>query len=266
MKRMFQIDELLKTRLFRSVFLIYFGIAFALTLIQIRYEYDRAKKELTEHLHIVSDGQTQSIELAVWRFDFESLYSSIQFALKSGLYDGIVVRDRSGGIFAQAGTVLPSDISSKLIFGYYAPLQMLALKIEHSENLMAAKSPMKSPSSRGTEPKTELGTIDFYIKQERVLTMISNSIAIIVTNACLKSLALWAIFRFFLNRMVRKPLSQLTKIVEETDFSALVASPKHPPQASFANGLGHKHADELTSLAKAFDHALSALISSKELI
>ena len=266
MKRLFEIKQPLATRLFRSVFLLYFGFAFALTLLQIGYEYDRAEKDSIKQLQIIADGQAQSIELAVWRFGFESLYSSIQFALKSGLYDGIVVFDRSGGVFAQAGTVFSADISRNPIIGDHEPLQTLALKSEPAESLILARSVMRTPSLRGTGPQAEIGIIHFYMKQERVLAMIGNSVAIIVINACLKALALWAIFRFFLNRIVRKPLSQLIKIAQETDFSALVMSHEHPPQAYFADGLGHKHADELRSLAKAFDHAVSALVSSKELI
>lgn len=238
------------TRLLAITFSIYFLIAVLVTLGHMAFEYDQAKKNILADLKVFQATFQPILSQMVWSINKEALHRTV---------DGIAAAPTIAGVRIKAlgmdevsvGTILDDQGKLKAI----SRLEKPAFWGEGNAvdpGVFGYEFPIIYKTGDGKEELVGQGI--FYSSNAIVFQRVKYGFALIVLNSVIKTLALWIIFSWLSERILRRPLASLTTAVQQVDLERL-------EQAKIELNLHGR--DELKILQEAFNDMLQKLLVAR---
>ena len=201
-------------RLLRVVFSCYLIVTVIVTSVQLYLEYENIEESLLVELFNVSQSFSESIGKALWNVDIDSMQSLLAGLNKIQIIDGVTIEDHNGEIQYYVGEITKharSVASNRVIIFNGKVAREKTLNIgdvhyhmyEYSFEVMFRVHEAKKPKL--------IGRVYLYSSRKTVISRVADSFLIIIINALIKTGALWVIFLFFVNRVIAKPLGELSE-------------------------------------------------------
>lgn len=199
--------------LLTSVLSVYFVLTLMVTCVQILAEYFDTKQRLVEELQNQQSTFSTSLARSLWEFNFDQINATAQGLISIPAIQGIIIRDDTGQVLANLGSAaqldrIPLNHAESLnlaeqdgIFGYHA-----ALVFEFS-----GKS-------------TPVGDVTLFSTRDVAIERIRISLLFIVANAVIKTTFLILLFSLAFNRMLNRPMRDLTNQIRKFRLDDLVHS------------------------------------------
>lgn len=193
----------ISSSLLTRVLSVYFLLTLIVTAIQIGAEYFDTKRVLVAELQNQQSTFNGSLTRSLWEFNSNQIDTIADGLISIPAIAGVLIRDDAGNILVQLGQTtamsdLPDDNSEgallperKGIFGYYD-----SLIFEFSGH------------------STKVGDVSLFSSRDIAIDRIKVSLAFIIGNAMIKSLFLIVLFTIAFNRMLNRPLSDLTQQIK----------------------------------------------------
>ncbi|MBV1877344.1 MAG: response regulator [Pseudomonadales bacterium] len=196
----------LAMKLLRVSLGFYLVIALSLTFLQLVLEYDNEKRRLTSELEQVSITFMPILAQSLWNFDEENTAASLKGILR-------INRD------IHKVQILDGDMQVvHELLAENTGLDQLPGETSNSDNLLPGLSTTEGAFSL-TYPiffeseytrKTNLGTLVLFSSTSVVLQRAAYTFYITLVSAIFKTGFLWLIFYIVMNKMIAKPLKQMT--------------------------------------------------------
>lgn len=238
------------TRLLAITFSIYFLIAVVVTFGHMSFEYEQAKQNILLDLKVFQSTFQPILSQMVWSINKEGLRKTV---------DGIAAAPTIAGVRINAAGIEPISVGT----------------IVNDQGKVQLASRLEKPSFWGKTELAELGVFGFefpivyvaadgkkevvgrgifYSSNAIVFQRVKYGFALIALNAVIKTLALWIIFSWLSERILRRPLARLTTAVERIDLESL----------DIVKLDLHSHGrDELKILQEAFNNMLQKLLVAR---
>jgi diguanylate cyclase (GGDEF)-like protein len=175
-------------RLFVRAFGVYVVFAVLLTMVLVAEVVlsarDQVRQELAGHEQLFQ----RALARALWDMDLAQLDALARGALAVPVIERVRIRDLGADRVFVDLRRNPGDPSFE----------------EFASHRFAVRYPHASGS-------TVVGEAQFAASSASVLPRVQRSIALLVTLAAVKALAMWFIFRWFARRLIRDPLAELTQ-------------------------------------------------------
>lgn len=197
-------------RLLRFVFGSYLLVTIIMTSSQLYSEYLNAKSGVLTQLTNVAQSFSTGIGKALWNLDYASVDSILRGVEEIHLIDGAKVNGLSGDLFSSIGYIV-EDLGDLSGFENGAvDIDIVNLKSSNFlENFYQLRYSIAFVGHEYADPEP-MGYVYLYVNQNKVVETFKNSFFVIILTAVLKTVFLWAIFLYFSNRLLAKPLNNLT--------------------------------------------------------
>ncbi len=205
------INSSLSKQLFRRIFGVYLAAAVVVTAVQLSLEYRHTQEEVSAEMKQVLSTFTPGIVDALWNYDKTLIGSILMGMHELSVIDGIQVFDHRGLLVKSKGVELTPEGTIKLVFDthdlkgnrhQYTSLNKLKVRLTHY--------------SKKNSRKDGIGEIVIYSSNRIVIDRVKYGFILIIINSIIKTMALWFIFFYFINRLLSQPLKdfsqQLTNI------------------------------------------------------
>ncbi|MES2015576.1 MAG: ATP-binding protein [Pseudomonadota bacterium] len=229
-------------RLLAVTFSIYFVVALLVTLGHMKFEYDQAKQNILADLKVFHNTFQPILSQMVWSINRDALRRTAEGIAAAPAIAGVRVIPNGideiavGTVLTDQGKVANPSASASARLGLFSYEFPIVYKL---------------PDGR----EQVLGRAVLYSSNAIVFQRVKYGFAIIVFNAVLKTLALWLIFYWLSNRILRRPLEDLTAAVRDIDFVHL-----EPIKVD----LGMRGRSELTVLEAAFNGMIGRLQAARD--
>jgi len=211
------------TKLLRYVFSLYLLIAVIVTLVHMSLEYRYQKNSISHDLVNIQKAFEQGLSLSMWQLNQEALESEIRGVLQIPTIVGIKVRNENGEEIAAGGVVPHGDTVGNI--GININLSGITqIKGEFPKNkeywyeLFEHRFPLTYIFRGETK---QLGTTVIYSSSAVVFQRIKLGFLMLILNALIKTTALWLIFLWVANILLRKPLAILTAATDKVNMDTL---------------------------------------------
>ncbi|MGM7447865.1 ATP-binding protein [Idiomarina sp. ST20R2A10] len=193
----------ISSSLLTRVLSVYFLLTLIVTAIQIGAEYFDTKRVLIAELQNQQSTFNGSLTRSLWEFNSNQIDTIADGLISIPAIAGVLIRDDAGNILVQLGETttmsdLPDDNSEGAllperngIFGYYD-----SLIFEFSGH------------------STKVGDVSLFSTRDIAIDRIKVSLGFIIGNAIIKSIFLIVLFTIAFNRMLNRPLSDLTQQIK----------------------------------------------------
>ena len=188
-------------RLFKSVFLCYCAVTVFVTCGQLVTEYLQTKHNIVDTLESTEQIFGSSLSKALWMMNRESLKSILLGIQELPVVVGVKVEDETGAIIQTVGKFEDKDLVDALFSRSF----LIRFTGEDGESKI-------------------IGKTTIYSDQNRVINQIKFGFLIIAINAAVKTLALWFIFIFIVNRYLSQPLEKLLSAIRKIQWDQPNAS------------------------------------------
>jgi len=240
----------LSTQLFKMIFGFFLLITATITIIQMVVDYQQTDKLVENQISELNTTFGPAIANALWTFDVSQLQSVLTGMDRISVVEGVVIND--GKTISGIGKVILKN-------GAYAKFndEGAALPIgEKSLFLKLSKHEFPVVYKESNIDEETLGSLTIYSSSEVVFDRVKNGFLLIVMGAILKTIALWIIFRYFVNKILEKPLQALTNQTKHISFDKI-----HDAQVSI-----EKYGEnELSELENAFNKMVNNLSITKKI-
>ncbi|MCP4182340.1 MAG: PAS domain S-box protein, partial [Hyphomicrobiales bacterium] len=240
------------TKLLRIVFCFYLVIAISVTLSHMALEYSYQKDSIRRNLEDIQRTFEHGLALNIWKFDHDSLRSTVEGMLKIPEIVGVKIQDENGiniaigGIIEQENVVGEVDLHINL-FGLKQDESKFKQNTLSNFDTFEHQFPLNFPHETRT---IQLGAVSTYSNTAVVFNRVKLGFLLLIINAVLKTVALWVIFLWFSKRLLRKPLTLLTEATTKVNLENL---------DSFHIDIGATGHNELTVLEKSFNSMINNL-------
>jgi len=182
---------------------VYFVITFIVTCAHIFGEYSNTKRSLALELENQHNTFSASLTRSMWEFNSQQIQALAEGLISIPAIGGLVIRDDRGQVIAQMGQTLPIEMLPKSptspaeiperqgIFGHYSPL---AFEFSGQSTLV--------------------GDITLFSNREVAIERLKVSLLFLLGNAIIKTTFLLLLFTYAFNRMLTRPLQELTSQIE----------------------------------------------------
>lgn len=193
----------ISSSLLTRVLSVYFVLTLIVTAVQIGAEYFDTKRVLIAELQNQQSTFNGSLTRSLWEFNSNQIDTIADGLISIPAIAGVLIRDDAGNILVQLGETtemsdLPDDNSEGMllperegIFGYYD-----SLIFEFSGH------------------STKVGDVSLFSTRDIAIDRIKVSLGFIIGNAIIKSTFLIVLFTIAFNRMLSRPLSDLTQQIK----------------------------------------------------
>lgn len=201
-------------KLLRVIFGIYFLITLTVTTIQLAVEYSKTKTNIINEVMRLRTTFSSSIGTALWEFNQPQIESILSGLKDLNFLVGSKIEDTKGELQASTG-IFPTDKDIKEVpnADFKDIYDVIFEKDNQKFNLIQFKFPVFITEA-DTKTDKSVGVVYFYTSESVVLDKVKDSFIIIFINSVVKTMALWLVFLLTINRMVERPLVQLTNIVK----------------------------------------------------
>jgi len=178
-------------------------ITFIVTCAHIFGEYSNTKRSLALELENQHNTFSASLTRSMWEFNSQQIQALAEGLISIPAIGGLVIRDDRGQVIAQMGQTLPIEMLPKSptspaeiperqgIFGHYSPL---AFEFSGQSTLV--------------------GDITLFSNREVAIERLKVSLLFLLGNAIIKTTFLLLLFTYAFNRMLTRPLQELTSQIE----------------------------------------------------
>lgn len=232
---------------------LYFGIAVALTLVQLFSEFKQEKDNLTHQIMGLSDTFSPTITEALWAYQNEQVAAALEGLYKNAEVYGVIISNSDGELW-QVGYSIANDGEVTLhrspdktpkildLTKAYHQLYAYTLELTHIEG----------------ETVENVGSMSMYYSSSTVIDRTWQTFVITIIGAILKTLCLWVISVLVINRLISKPLNQLKDDINNVDVQSVDSNilENYQPLSSKNN--------ELLELGESFKTFCKALIESNQ--
>jgi len=199
------------TRLLRIVFSFYLVIAISVTVGHMVMEYRYQKENISRDLEDIQKTFEKVLAVDMWQLNQESLSSTIEGLLKIPVIVGVTIQNVNDESIAVGGTISQGDVVGNV--GQHVSLMGLNQEDAevHSDELYKYKVfQHQFPIMYTFEGEiSRLGNATLYSSSSVVFRRVKFGFLLLVFNAVVKTTALWLIFLWFSNILLRKPLATL---------------------------------------------------------
>lgn len=216
------------TRLMALTFAVYFVVAIVVTGAHMRFEYVQTRDNIIADLKVFQTTFQPILSQTVWSINRDALRKTVEGIAQAPAIAGVRILPNGLDEIAVGDIVDQQGKERVGVFGHSFPIIY------------------KHPDGR----EEVLGKGVFYSSNAIVFERVKFGFAIILINALIKTAALWLIFSWLSNRLLRRPLATLTDAVQDIRFDELE---RHRID------LGARGRDELDQLATAFNGLLDKL-------
>jgi len=211
------------TKLLKVVFTFYLLIAIGVTLGHMVLEYGYQKDSISEDLIDIQMAYEKGLAVSMWQMNQESLSSTIQGILKIPVIVGIKIKNLHGDHIAVGGIVARAGEAGNV--GQHTDLLGFSqneYEVQHGEYYKFEVFEHHFPITYSYKDKEQqLGTVSIYSNTSVIFRRVKFGFSLLIFNAILKTLALWCIFLYFSDRLLRKPLAELATSTEGVNLDNL---------------------------------------------
>ena len=249
-------------RLLKIVFGLYFMIAFLLTLAQLRGEYFNVRDAIQDEIKSLQNSFEPILAEALWRYDHDSLKSTLFGMQKLSAIVGIRILDAENQNVYTTGFVNSGDADNPQMsyFNQDGEPEEPAQSQHVYERLFNYSFPIRY---RLDDQNHIVGKGQLYSSNRVVVSRLEYSFFMIIINSLIKTISLWIIFIFFIRKIVSAPLKKLTEEAEQLN-------PENKDFNFEQSGLAESELlirdDEVGVLAQRFDAMRKALAQRDEKI
>jgi signal transduction histidine kinase/DNA-binding response OmpR family regulator len=237
-------DQSLAARLLRSVLSIYFLIAISLTTGQLALEYRNEEGRLGDEIRHLANVFTPLVAQSLWNIDNEQLNANLFGIVRNDIVLGARIKDETGVTQLSLGYVLNDNGDrecasiGEIRVGPEKCAQLLT-RLRGFDYPIVFHDPIRGPET--------VGTLIIYSSSDIVVERSASTFIMTVINAILKTLCLWLITWYVLNKLVARPLGQLTHALDTLDPDAEKEREAHGIDTHYA-----QREDEVGNMMRAF--------------
>jgi len=217
------INNSIATRLLKIVLSLYLFIALITTLTQVFLEYQFQKNNIRNDLVRIQRTFEKSLALDLWLLKQESLKSTVEGMLEIPTIIGVKIENTEGEELAVGGTILQNGEIGQV--GLH--INLLTLKREettvhagkkYNYEIFAHEFPIVYTTQKGTK---NIGLATIYSGATVVFRLVKLGFILIIVNAFIKTIALWFIFLWVSEYLLRRPLTSLATSTEDISLENL---------------------------------------------
>jgi len=207
------IKNSITTQLMVMVFSLYVVFAITVTLAHMLAEYENTKKGVKKDLITFQKTFEQGLATQVYNFDEQSVSNMLRGMINIPVIVGVSVinlvdEESSIGLVtnAKGSAITILDDGSRQLEKtslFYPKLISHAFTLYHIDEM---------------GDKHEAGTCVIFSSERVVFQKVRYGFIFILTNAALKTIALWFIFLYMGRKILSQPLTELTRRVKEVDL------------------------------------------------
>lgn len=232
---------------------LYFGIAVALTLVQLFSEFKQEKDNLTHQITGLAATFSPTITEALWAFQNEQVDATLKGLYKNAEVYGAVITSVEGEIW-QVGYSIADDGE---VISHTQP-EITSKTLDLSKAYHQLYSYTLELKQKGVYELETVGRIDIYYSSSTVIDRTWQTFIITIIGAILKTLCLWVISVLVINRLISKPLNQLKDDISNVDVKSVDSNILENYQPLSAKN------NELLELGESFKTFCTALIESNQ--
>ena len=205
-------------RLLRIIFACYFLVTVLVTTVQLTAEYRHTQQGVLREIDAMQQTFGPGIGDAMWRYNDDILRGILGGMRALPVVEGIKVENDAGVIVDAVGAV--SDRKGRQLQADGAGHMV---EVPRSDGLLektfSREFPILYKDEAGAEQK--IGTWTVYSNQRIVVKQVQYGFLLILVNSVIKTIALWFIFFYVVQRFLGRPLRQLSDFVGELNIDNL---------------------------------------------
>ncbi|MEE4354966.1 MAG: ATP-binding protein [Desulfococcaceae bacterium] len=216
MRKYYSFRQSLAAQLFKTVFGLYFILAFLVTGVQLVTEYYYVKNSVLKEIRKLPRTFGPGISASMWTYNEELLQSVLRGMYEIHIVTGINVKDSKARDIFSIGSV-PGKKGNTLCFdrkGHPVPDPE-----KRFSELFGYEFPITHTDFDGIIHK--IGTGRIYSDTGIIFERVKYGFFLILINSLIKTLGLWCIFLYFIRRILKKPLGDLTEAVAKVSIEKL---------------------------------------------
>lgn len=225
--------------LLTRVLSVYFVITFIVTSAHIVGEYNNTKRSLAIELENQHNTFSASLTRSLWEFNNQQIQALADGLISIPAIGGLVIRDDRGQLIVQMGQTLPLNALPNSpespeeiperdgVFGHYSPL---AFEFSGQSTLV--------------------GDITLFSNRDVAIERLKVSLLFLLGNAIIKTTFLLLLFTYAFNKMLTRPMQELTSQIETFE-------PNSPDESRLQ--LSNTHNNEFGLVETAFNELLDKI-------
>jgi len=249
---MIPIKNSIAARLLKVVFSLYLIFAICVTLGHMVLEYRYQKESIQKDLGNIQKTFEQGLAIDLWEMDQKSLSSTVEGMLKIPAIVGVKIQSNKnldvavGGIISQKNGVGNVGLHVGLL-----GLNQIESGIHENEKYKFELFMHQFPIIYSYDKESnQLGTATIYSSTSVILKRLKSGFLLLIVAAMIKTAALWAIFLWFSNRLLRRPLAALAAATQKVNLDNL---------DSFNIKIGTTGKNELSVIESSFNSMIKNL-------
>ncbi|WP_286265918.1 sensor histidine kinase [Thalassotalea atypica] len=239
-------------KLLSKVLSFYFVLTFIVTGVQIIAEYNATKGQINRDLLTLEKTFSGSLTRAVWELNTQQAQDIAAGLHNIPMIKGILVTDENDQTIIELGDVGQDESYSAR--RKTADSSAISFKNTRSVTgeLFGHTFPLIFQFSGRT---TKVGTVTLLSSNDVVFNRIEVGLYFLIGNAMVKTAALVLLFSFAFQKLLTRPLSELTEQLNQLDLD--------DPEASKLHSISYEK-NELNILEDAYNNLIDELVLFKE--
>ena len=231
--------------LLKVIFAMYFMVTLVVTALQLTAEYYQAKDDVLKEIKSFETTLAPGMSTLLWSFSNAQLHTLIQGMSNITTLVGIKIKNVDEKKPFAIGWVIDDNGQQE----FYDQDGNVSYPKTTEHLFWHEFSIFYTDEYRETH---RVGTATFYSNHTVVFDRVKYGFYLILINSAIKSIALWFIFLFVIQRVLAKPLTQLIQTIKETHLENI---------ASQHSSVFLQRDDELALLNKTFNTMTQRLAS-----
>jgi len=214
----------LSIELISLIFSGYLLIALTITTWQIVMEFNNEYDHLSEQIHSLSTTFQATVSEALWNYDEQQINAAMQGIYRNNEVAGISIQSNPDNLY-QLGIVKNAAGIREQHTGV-EPVKKTTLTVGKIYDVLYEKSyDIYAPN----DEKENLGTMTVYYRSTTVIERTYPTIVLSIISALIKTMSLWLITYWIINRKVSKPIKHLQQEMVSLDIHLMEMDQYSPP-------------------------------------
>lgn len=208
-------------RLLRLVFGCYFLVALGGTLTQLYFEYKNTKETTFQELADLGKTIEENLVQGLWNYDLEQIRSALAGVENNLVVKGTKITSVDNQIVAGSRQQMSDDSNTteklyEVNFGTGTVSRISIGNAGSYNDLYEYRFPIVLINQEQNINEL-VGHSHLYTDHAYIIEKVKYSFLLIIVSAIVKTLCLWLIFLFFVNKVISKPLNKLTEAAKRMD-------------------------------------------------
>ena len=205
-------------RLLRIIFACYFVVTVIVTAVQLAAEYRHTEQRLLNEIDAMQQTFGPGITDAMWQFNDDVLRGILSGVAELPVVVGVKVVDSEGKLMRAAGTIVGAD-GRTLQADKQGNLGPAQARSGLFDQVLERSFPVVYADENGK--RHPIGSWTVYSNRHVIVEQVEYGFFLILVNSIIKTLALWFIFLFVVQRLLGQPLQQLSRFVGQLNIDNL---------------------------------------------